>query len=260
MRGAKVTRDDGRPKTLPEVVSDVMHDLLSVRGALNDTRAVLARVQKERDEARTCLDDLNRLGPSALKNAGHPNPQDLSAAYAIGWLEERLKEARADYKNAREFSAAETEHANRWSQRAHKAEAEVKQLKAEVETQAKECERQMQYGVEQHEAAQDALRARDAAVEAFHEATRLRGLIQQARVKAEDERDAALAELKRMRERPVESEFLRLDQMWQALVRERDEAVFAMRLLKAALSDGKRWCMYCQNHDGGCAHCVGWNT
>ena len=38
-----------------------------------------------------------------------------------------------------------------------------------------------------------------AAVEAFHEATRLRSRIQQARIKAENERDAALAEVTRLR-------------------------------------------------------------
>jgi len=48
---------------------------------------------------------------------------------------------------------------------------------------------------------------------------------------AENERDKALVELKRMKERPAEAEYARLDTMWQQLVQERDQA---MRLLREA--------------------------
>ena len=85
----------------------------------------------------------------------------------------------------------------------------------------------------------------------------LRALLAEAR--AEAERDAALAELKRMKERPVEAEFMRLDEKWQRLVVERDDAVFALRKLREAV--GKLpWCRECQGHEKGCAHCVGWRT
>ena len=48
---------------------------------------------------------------------------------------------------------------------------------------------------------------------------------------AENERDKALVELKRMKERPAEAEYARLDTMWQQLVQERDQA---MQLLREA--------------------------
>ncbi len=48
---------------------------------------------------------------------------------------------------------------------------------------------------------------------------------------AENERDKALVELKRMKERPAEAEYARLDTMWQQLVQERDHA---MQLLQEA--------------------------
>lgn len=44
-------------------------------------------------------------------------------------LAAELKEAREWAKERSEFAAAETEHANRWSVRAHKAEAEVERLR-----------------------------------------------------------------------------------------------------------------------------------
>jgi len=44
---------------------------------------------------------------------------------------------------------------------------------------------------------------------------------------------AVKAELARMKARPVEVEYARLDAMWQQLVRERDEAVHALSELRA---------------------------
>jgi hypothetical protein len=45
------------------------------------------------------------------------------------------------------------------------------------------------------------------------------------------------AELHRMKSRPVEAEFSRLDTMWQQLVRERDEAVHELSRLKGVRSE-----------------------
>ena len=49
------------------------------------------------------------------------------------------------------------------------------------------------------------------------------------------------AELHRMKSRPVEAEFSRLDTMWQQLVRERDEAVHELRRLTADPLPAAAW-------------------
>jgi len=56
-------------------------------------------------------------------------------------------------------------------------------------------------------------------------------------VKRADEAEAAL---KAMKERPVETEFARLDGMWQQLVRERDEAQRELRRVQA-YAEGPTW-------------------
>ena len=55
--------------------------------------------------------------------------------------------------------------------------------------------------------------------------------------KCEQERDALKAELGRMKSRPCESEFSRLDGMWQDLVKERDALTARVRELEAQHKD-----------------------
>lgn len=59
------------------------------------------------------------------------------------------------------------------------------------------------------------------------------------RVRAE--RDAAVAELARMKARPAEAEFSRLDVMWQELVRERDAARSEAEQLQERLARINEW-------------------
>jgi hypothetical protein len=54
-----------------------------------------------------------------------------------------------------------------------------------------------------------------AAVEAFHDASRLRSIIQQARIKAEDERDEARAEVERLKSDSSWGALRRLDDEWR---------------------------------------------
>ncbi len=68
-----------------------------------------------------------------------------------------------------------------------------------------------------------------------HAAAHVRNLILNLRAEANVERaelKAVKAELARMKARPVEVEYARLDAMWQQLVRERDEAVHALSELR----------------------------
>lgn len=179
-----------RIETLPDSEKDVVEPVspLSVVAAKLESHANghkegweagfaagCKEAERERDEARAEV--LRLRGMMAELRA-------TGAAYQHLLLRER-DEAREQAKANAEFSAAETEHANRWSERAIKAERE----------------------------------------------------------------------LKHMKERPVEVENARLDTMWQQLVRERDEAVQALQKLKSTLSEG-RWCVRCQNIEGGCAYCA----
>jgi hypothetical protein len=69
-----------------------------------------------------------------------------------------------------------------------------------------------------------------------HAAAHVRNLILNLRADANVERaelKEVKAELARMKARPVEVEYTRLDAMWQQLVRERDEAVRALSELRS---------------------------
>jgi len=104
-------------------------------------------------------------------------------------------------------------------------------------------------------------RERDEAVAAFHEATRLRSGIQQARIKAENERDEARAEvetlraaidgepwggavLKQQRDEAIKKLGVTLEQVWAA-EKERDEARAEVARLKKRFDDQWYEC-----HDG----------
>lgn len=66
--------------------------------------------QRRMMEAQKQRDDINRVGRAALGKAGHTRPSEWGAAYAVGWLEERLKESRADLDIARARLADERQH------------------------------------------------------------------------------------------------------------------------------------------------------
>ncbi len=61
-RGAKRNDCSNRPKTLLELVGEMMHDLLNVKGALTDYKTVYERLVRERDEAQAENERLKKYG------------------------------------------------------------------------------------------------------------------------------------------------------------------------------------------------------
>lgn len=79
----------------------------------------MMEAQAQRDEARAHLAAVEKLLPREEYLSDKPLAENLA-----GWV----AALRRDAKERSEFAAAETGHANRWAERAHKAEAEVERL------------------------------------------------------------------------------------------------------------------------------------
>lgn len=54
-----------------------------------DHATEVERLRAENERLRAELDGLDCIGKEALREAGHPNPDEWGIAYAVGWLENR---------------------------------------------------------------------------------------------------------------------------------------------------------------------------
>lgn len=76
-----------------------------------DHAVEVERLRAENERLRAELDGLNRIGKEALREAGHPNPDEWGIAFAVGWLENRRSADRDAQREAAVYGAAWAENA-----------------------------------------------------------------------------------------------------------------------------------------------------
>lgn len=110
------------------------------------------RLEEERDDAIEAA-----VLRGASRNYESGLPKDLLAIIADGmhslmtvrenakWLSEKVDKLKEENANLEERRKAEFEHANKWAERAHRAEAEIVRLKRQIlsleQTRGEECDK-----------------------------------------------------------------------------------------------------------------------